>query len=203
MRAPANWYLSALQQVLKASWSPPDPAYRMRHIFEAYERRFPGALAVRRYIDGGAQPFDIVEDFRTAIMPEIGEPLPASRLNETMSAEAMAILQDRRRTQFPNENGVFKSETNALIARLLEQDKAVAGWRAPTLRPEIQGAISACAVDAPWLKENYGIVFDGFDYGAVGAQDVAGLEKARVEDICIVDQDRLRLLAASVAAGRV
>lgn len=199
VRAPANWYLSAVQQALKASWSPPDPEYRMRHIFEAYERRFPGALTVRRYVDGGAEPFDIVEDFRTAIMPEIGEPLPALRLNETMSAEAMVILQDHRRTQFPNENGIFKSETSALIAKLLKQDKALAGWKAPMLRPEMERAISASAVDALRLRENHGIVFDGFDYGAVGAQEAGGLKTARVEDICMVDQDRLRLLAESLA----
>src|SRR5690606_14707056 len=123
-----------------------------------YERdRFPGG--------------DVVADFAARLLPEAGDVLRAvddPKVKPSMSAEAMAIVQDFRRRRHPDRNDRFTRDTGILIKHLAAQEASLGGERRPRLRPGIRDLVDRASVDLLWLRDAFGIGFDGIDYSAIG-----------------------------------
>ncbi len=100
IREPASWYLSLVQQTLKASGSfPPPYPIRFRPSIEAYRDAFKGQMNVVAFESSQLVEDDIITDFIHRFIPELSSVRSSfgNKSNESMSAEAMSILQDYRR----------------------------------------------------------------------------------------------------------
>jgi hypothetical protein len=188
IRDPADFYLSRTQQALK--WSlygtsaVDDPAsfrYRFRQIAETWEQAFPGSVTVRRYASGAQH--DVSDDFSEVLRTILGVDLPRSeaRLNTTLSAEAMVVLQDYRETIGPDENSLLIPGLDRLAAFLAQSAERVPQTR-PTLNSAFAMQIRANhREDAEFIKSRYGV-----DLGlgpAAGVAPLAARPVWRVEDI--------------------
>ncbi len=200
-RRPADWYLSTVQQVLKGSSMLPAPAYRVRHVLDSYEAKFPGAVTVRACEHDQLKDGDIVRDFAAIAAPDALDLLAGHtrRANESLSAEAMSILQEYRARTFPEQDNVFNPQTNSFLQRLIKLDRAAPGFTRPALTPAFEEAVNLGASELGWLLTRYGLRFANIDYGAI-AQTIgpspAGL---RVAEICVIDKGRRLALAGQLA----
>ena len=186
-RRPSERYLSLAQQVLKASHILPPTAYAMRGPLEGWLARYPETVHVRPYSS------DIVADFLGTYAPAAAERIrPGRRPNESMSAEAMALLQEYRLQHHAHEPNHFSAESNDYLARLSAADVATPGLSRPRLLEEVAHAIDRAAVDTLWLREEFGVELPGVDYDHVHYEPVAAPE--RVDQFCHVDSARLAAL---------
>lgn len=143
IRDPADFYLSLVQQRLKATLKPPLPedprgfTYGFRRIAEAWEQGFPGRLIVRPYRTGPDQ--DVVADIGALLRQHMGvspqrTPL---RLNRTLSAEGMRILQDYR-LRFCSDNDNLMTPDAVRLLRFLERSTE----HVPQTRPALKAAVA-------------------------------------------------------------
>ena len=217
VRRPADQYLSTVQQTLKGSHAiRPLSAVRYRTPLEGFAR-VADAIRVVRYDRSDFPGGDIVRDFRETFLPgaELGETPGGGAANASISAEGMAILAGYRRANHRKSRRRFTPDTDRLIAAIRDADAAIGGEVRPRLRPEVAAAIDAASADVLWLRDTYGIVFDGLNYDRVGpasdTEDAApGAAKPRrreVAEICVVDPDRhheltMRTLHGLASSGR-
>lgn len=201
VRRPSDYYLSMAQQRLKASSRlPPAGAVGYRRSLQAamaaadivrvvpYERsRFPGG--------------DIVADFVMRFLPEAAGHIAAvddPKVRASLSAEAMAVVQSFRSARHPGEDDRFTRDTGLLIRRLSEREAELGGQRRPQLLAEVRDRIDRSSVDLLWLRDTFGIVFNGIDYGAIAPGN--GFHPGSVADICLLDPERHAVLAQVEAA---
>jgi hypothetical protein len=196
VRRPSEQYLALAQQRLKASWD----IYPVRAMTYRPQLEAAAAAADRlhvipydrsRFPDG-----DIVADFASRFLPEAEAELRAATnpsQNASMSAEAMDIVQGFRRDRHPDENNRFTRDTGLLRRRLAEREAELGGQQRPQLLPQVRDVVDLSSVDILWLRDTFGIVFNGIDYLAVGARP--GIQAASVTDICVVNPERRAALA--------
>jgi hypothetical protein len=180
-REPAAHYLSMIQQRIKRGHPllVPDGAVDRRivpQIEAAFGRRIIAGNADRDALKQG----DIVADFLArAVEPEVGPVAVASvRRNESISAEAMAILH-RYRTLRQSPRTKINADLQ-LLRHLVDAAERRAGKRnKPKLLPEVAAAIRRGAGDLLWLRERYGLVFSGVDYAAIDDVPAALIRSGR------------------------
>lgn len=163
VRDPADFYLSDAQQCLRSASVPPhieDPAsfrYEFLRAAEMWEQAFPGRLMVRRLPDNSQH--DVVEDFVGLIKRCFGVALPevALRMNPTISAEAMNILDDYRRTFWPRNGGLLTTDTARLVRFLRESAQDISQTK-PVLKKEVAAVIRGNhQADAEVLHSRFGV----------------------------------------------
>ena len=198
LRRPSAYHLSVEQQHLKASgtFQPPAPA-RWRPAIEGFERVFGPGLEVLAYERGRLQGADIRVDFFARFLPQalpLLETLPPSEENRSVSAEAMEILQRYRRLWHPDADHRATADTREITAALRAVDAETGGAK-PRLRPEIARFIDQGSVDLLWLRDRFGITFDGVDYEAIREPDPAEADRfagiSAVRELCPVDPARV------------
>lgn len=204
-REPAAHYLSLIQQKIKRGhplFAPEGAVDRwiVPQIEAAFGRRIIAGNADRDALKQG----DIVADFLSrAVEPHVGPMAVVSiRRNESISAEAMAILDRYRALRQSPRAKVFADLR--LLRRLVDAAERRAGKQnKPKLLPEIAAAIRRGSGDLLWLRERYGLVFSGVDYAAIDDVPAAfDPGRTRIEDIIEVDADwRDALLAEALAEG--
>jgi hypothetical protein len=176
VRDPADYFLSFMQQFLKASDPQPfikDPVswrYRFRRITEMWEQVFPDRLIVRKFPSDTHE--DVVEDFASLLMQHLGVTLPRVTLREntSLSAEGMQILQDYRETFWPDNGGRITPDTARLVRFLAEQAHGIPQTK-PTLKPELAELIRANhKADAEILYASYGVDLGLQNCSATAAQ---------------------------------
>lgn len=165
IRDPADYYLSYTQQMLKSTFDcapagehPGIFRYQFRRIAETWEEIFPGNLIVRKYpscADG-----DVVRDFADILRDKLGVSVPIHdyRVNKSLSAEGMKILQDYR-LQFPDVRGpgILTADAAKLVAFLHGSRESIEQTK-PVLRPEIAEGIRANhREDAEYIYSKYGV----------------------------------------------
>ncbi len=188
VRDPADFYLSRTQNQLKLP-AHPHPAvanpvsfeYRFRRIAENWEQAFPGRLDVRRYPNG--LQGDVLTDFSHVVRGCLGVRLPpaAARLNTTISAEGMVLMEQYRQRVGTDEGGLRFPGLDRLVAFLKRS-----GQRIPQTRPALKSAVaeqirSNHQQDAEYIRVRYGV-----DVGVQCSGSVAPLPARsswRVEDI--------------------
>lgn len=221
VRRPSDQFLSAIQQTLKGSHVIRRPAaVRYRTPLEGFAG-IAGAMHVVRYDRAEFPEGDIVRHFVSAFLPAAAAAIAPGgerSANVTISAEGMAILAGYRRINHRRSRGRFTADTDRLIEAIRAADAAIGGDARPRLLPTVREAVDSASEDVLWLRDTYGIVFDGLDYDRVAAVPppprVVGADGRRrkvrpagVEEICVVDAERrheltMRVMHALAAGER-
>lgn len=188
IRDPADFYLSRTQSILKLPLQrgplvadPVSFRYRFRRIAENWEQVFPGRVIVRCYPRGTRH--DVVEDFSELLRNRLGIKLPRAsiRLNTTVSAEAMVVLQNYRQSVGTDEGGRRIPGLRRLVTFLMRS-----GRHFPQTKPTLNAAVAELIranhrEDAEFISARYGV-----DLGLAHADGGSPLDARsswRVEDI--------------------
>ncbi len=193
VRAPADAYLSTLQQRLKRYAAYPGLFVRDNlAILDSYAEAFGReALSVRPFDRAQMAGGDVVRDF--CAVTDIPADLLTQRPTDakpSISAEAMAALQRLGPLQRSHDAAHLRRQ-KVLRAWVAAADRKVAGFTKPRLTEAAQRAVTAAASEFPALKARYGLDFAE----AAAAEPAPPLDMARVrrvEEICVVDRARLR-----------
>jgi hypothetical protein len=193
VRRPSEHYLSSVQQLLKASHRIPGPnpvAYRPT--IEGYADHVADRMHVVEYDRSDWPDGDIVRHFLTAFVPDANACASATlrEVNESLSAEAMSLLAEYRERVWPDQHNRFTEDTNRVVRALAAGDAEVAGDRVPSLHEHVARTVDQASTDLPWLRETYGIVFDGVDYSAIEPATDHHAPFASVDCMCRVDSGR-------------
>lgn len=208
LRNPADYYLSATLQTLKASGVLKHPRKQgSRSILESYAP-FGATIRLREYNRKTLLNGDVRDDFIDGIAPDLVKTLavrPAER-NETLSAELMEIIQDYRNAYWSNAHNQFNEETNTLLDTLRDAALDEGLYRKPQLRHDLAASLSALDEDMVWLDQTFGFRFRDVDYDTtpVGLAPLEGVYK-RVRDICEFDaaiKERIALAGLSSYTAR-
>ncbi len=203
-REPAVHYGSTLQQSVKNGREfEPVPGGRFQRdaaiVEAAFGQPITACVADRDQLIGGSTLTDFVSRFLTPFAGPVS--LTGDPLNESISAEALAILHRYRRFRYPEVRPGQMPDHHALRT-VLERIEA-ASPRPPSLqlKPGVAQALRRASTDLLWLRDSHGIVFTGVDYKTVDGTPVEfdpGV--ATVEDLFVVDlQRRDQLLARAMA----
>lgn len=163
VRDPADFFLSRTQQHLKTALGPTfveDPVsfrYEFRQAAQAWEQVFPGDLIVRQF--PRLPDHDVIDDFADLLKQHLDVTLPRLpvRMNTTLSAEAMQILQEYRQTFWPESGGFLTPDAARLVRFLAESAKDLPQTR-PVLKKEVAEQIRANhSADADVILARYGV----------------------------------------------
>lgn len=202
IRDPAAYYLSVIQENLKQPIDPPlvpDPLsfrYRFREIADTWAQVFPGRLLVRKFTTDPHH--NVIDDFNAVLRQCLDVSLPRVdvRMNTSLSAEGMQILQDYRET-FRADTVLLTPDVRQLTGFLSQSIHEVPQTR-PVLKTAVAEAIRAnYRADAEAVRSRYGVDL-GLD-GHRSAVAASTRQSYRVEDIVasvdsqIVHQLLLRL----------
>lgn len=190
VRRPSEYYLSGLQQALKGTdrLLPIAPvSYRAQ--IETLAPLATAGLHVIPYDRAGFPDGDIVAHFLQTFCPGAPTRAPAPPVNGTLSAEGMAALHDYRRIFHAGRHNVFTADAKALIQAIEAADAACGDVTRPRLRPETVAAIDQGSPDLLWLRDRFGIAFDGVDYAAIRPMRRTRIP-ADLAEICEIDPAR-------------
>jgi hypothetical protein len=203
IRRPSGYYLSSVQECLKASsrFAPP-AAFAFREPLEICETLFnrkPRVMAFERerLLHGG-----IADDFLGRLLPEsdpVAVQVSSPVRNESLSAESMAILQEHRASRYPDADD-RPTEYSKQLRHLLQKIERNHNFnQRPALMPDVAHYIDHASTDLLWLDKHYAIRFQGIDYDAIrDYPENPYLSCSQVSEICPVDSDRKREIQALV-----
>lgn len=204
LRHPYDHYLSAAQQVLKASFRTKDFAtHRWDEALNSWAKI--GNLTLKEFNRSLFRKSDIVVDFLDTVA---GKPLPEVKpvhVNESMSAEAMVIVQRFRRDQFSNEDNVFNAPTNRLMAALQAVAATMPAEVAPT-KPHLteeakEGVLRANIETVRNLDNSFDFQFsdaDLYDTDIIPTEVDRTDRPSSIEDVISVDPRRVEALYSAV-----
>ncbi len=203
VRRPSAFYLSSVQERLKKSAHirPPAPL-AFRAVAESWSRLLEAPVRLAGFDRSMLKDGDIFRDFCARFLPEVNLPegMTAPRVNETVSAELMTLLQDYRRINHPELGRVETADSNRYRRLICKAEAAEGCAKRPKLRADIAQYIDQGSVDLLWLDETCGIRFDGIDYAAIRVpDDVSFADVKRVTDLCEVDTERMQALQMRAA----
>jgi hypothetical protein len=203
LRGPAEYYVSMMQQQVKASHTVQPPSrfqWRAAACLTRYLETFSAPLVVRSAERPALVQGDVRRDFVQTFLPQIDLGGPITRapiLNESMSAEAMCILQAVRRRGWPDEDGRFAPESNRLVAALNGMREGSPLQSSPELRADIRDAfVRKHAADLRFVEERFGIRFASVadDGGRAEPDPPPGWDSGELCEILEVDPDDVRQL---------
>lgn len=160
VRHPASYYLSYVQQRLKASHLIPHPRrfrYRLKSALSVWGEVF-GNVVVRDFDELADRGGDAVEAF-SEIVGSAGWgslELEATRVNSGLCAEAMVLMQRYRQRFYPGAGNVFKPDSD----RLLEVVSELGGVGSrPRLKEDVKALVSKRhESDVAYLKQEFGVL---------------------------------------------
>jgi hypothetical protein len=172
VRDPAAFYLSLVQQQVRASYliTPPDRfEYPIRPCLTRHSRVFGDRLSVKAFDRSKLRDRCIVRDFLDSFVPEaadVAAEMAVADANESMSAEAMCIMQRVRRHGWPDSNDIFNPDST-VIMRALASTATTVPQTPARLPADLRAAIARrFARDLAWLHERFGLVFEEFSEDA-------------------------------------
>lgn len=146
LRSPASYYLSAIQQRLKASYiylSPNDFKIKLIGNLKRWSNIFGFEhLIVREFNPKMLDDGNVVTDFENIVNGHFNQSITLEKIvaNESISAEGMQILQDYRRKFHPYQDNLFFNDSNKLVAHLLSLYKGGLGSK-PKLKKHVENQI--------------------------------------------------------------
>ncbi len=151
LRHPVDFYLSGVQQGLKASHEFTSPLDFIRDTPGTFRRwsAFPGCDSVtarlfdRSRLTGGSVVTEFNAILRSIIGPDLPE-LPDANKNTSLSAEQMVVLQQYRRDFLADRKGQFVSQSNWIVSFFeeLNQTGSLVGTQ-PTLTDGVRACIAS------------------------------------------------------------
>jgi hypothetical protein len=207
-RRPSEYYLSSMQQKLKASHFLRTPRpLRIRDRIESFRRAFGDVVSLRLYDKDNLRNQDVVSDFIHEYLPEIvpfGGLVPTIRSNEGISAEGMALLQSFRQYNFPKAEGHFNRETNLLIDKIRSISATCDFKTRAELLPEVREFVDHSTLDLIWIRDEYGIEIPDLDYSKISSKRRGPpIDGIRVSDICQVNDLELARLNALLLGANI
>ena len=167
VRRPSEYYLSNVQQGLRASHKlKPVRPIRYRTTIEPYLYHIADKLRVIPFVRNELYGGDIALDFASRFIPDClqdVEACTAGSINETVSAEAMSILQSYRIENHSDRSDIHTTDTATLLDIIREVERSAGLFSRPKLRPEIVKTIDRLSRDVLWLKDTFGISYEGLD----------------------------------------
>ena len=190
VRDPASYYLSWLQQRVKAASRFEPPAAWRDRSFEAVRvwRNTFSELRVRpfdrRLLDGGDAVCDflgVASDFFGGDLRNAG--IEVLTRNESISAEGMVLMHRYRDQFYPEEQNIFKPDSSG-IHSVLQRSKAILPQTTPRLRYEVaQMVLRNHAIELEALWDDYGIDFRPDPAAGDGCATVEGARLADLADV--------------------
>ena len=204
VRRPSSWYLSAVQQHLRASHEiKPPRMIRLAAALDQFAQDFgEERVHVRAFDRASLAGGDIAEDFVTAFLAGHGVGMAALTRppidNETLSAEGFDLVRRWRQAFHPEEANRYFPASNALN-RILAVVEARVGPPKPAIDPELGEVIDYCRDDLLVLRDRHGLVLPGYDYARVERGDLSRLphEPPPIERIVQIDRE----VQARIAEG--
>ena len=202
VRRPSEYYLSSVQQNLKASHDIKSiRPLRYRAAIEPYLTTIADKTHVVPFAREALYRQDIAADFARRFLPECLPEVEAAAvgsINETVSAEAMSVLQSYRLHNHSDRDDIRTIDTGALLELLRKAERDAGVFTRPKLKTEVAEAIDAMSRDELiWLEDAFGVVFDGLDVSRLSPPGRRRFKPQTVENICEIDQekrDRLLML---------
>ncbi|MCR8549866.1 hypothetical protein M4578_18715 [Salipiger sp. P9] len=205
LRGPASYFLSAVQQDLKKRPEFVLPsASRFRDALEPWAEKGPGRIALRRFARDALAEGDVVTDFIAQYLP-MTDPAAYRRVaddeNETVSAEAMEVLQQYFRGQIKAPHRHYDRRPQRYKWLVRHADAAVPGQAKPRLLPGLREVIEARCTDLDWLADRFGLRFPEIGQPAMPREEAERAHAALrdVADICTVDAGRKQALLDEIA----
>lgn len=199
VRHPATFYVSWMQQLVKASHEirPPGAfAFQAKASLTRYAESFDGRVTVRSSHRETLLRGSIVHDFLTMhldIDDVLARTITVTDVNESMSGEAMCIMQRLRRHGWPEENGHFSpvsTHVEDTLHRIRDRSRQVPA----RLKPDIHAAMTLRHQGyLEWLASEHGIHFEGHDLPATTSvvAEPDGWMSNDLQDILAVDDASL------------
>ncbi|MHA7867678.1 MAG: hypothetical protein ACX93U_09310 [Salipiger thiooxidans] len=205
LRAPACYFLSAVQQDLKKrpEFGLPS-ASRFRDVLEPWAAKGPGEVICRRYAREALTGGDVVTDFITHFLP-MTDPEAFDRCrdeeNKTVSPEAMEILQQYFRGTQKSPHRHYDRRPQRFKWLVRTADAAVPGQSKPVLRDGLREVIEARCTDLDWLAETHGITFPEIGAATMPRDEAERRHAALrdVRDLCTVDSARKKAVLDEIA----
>lgn len=202
VRHPSTHWLSVSQQKVKASHriTPPGTYHNaLSTHLKTFLTEFDGSVSARAFDPLVLEDRCIVADFlhhHVAGGEGLRQVVTVHNENESMSAEAMCILQALRRHAFADTSDVFAPESDEALAVLRSLEAAEPGT-APVLHPGLQDVLTANhQAELDWLRNTFDMSFpsamargDGEGPGRAPSADV--LESTDLRQILLVDPEKL------------
>jgi len=202
LRDPATFALSYAQQDVKKrpEFRRLSPA-RYRDVLEPYNVAGPGPLQVARFGPDALKDGDAVADFFSRLLPDVPPEMLVRATyeeNTSISAEAMALLQEVFRDTRPLPKGV-RGDKKALRKQLVACDRHVPGGTRPALHPGLKAVFENRCTDLDWLEATFNLQFPGIDQGAMPRESAEAryADIKNVADLCPVDASRKAALWAA------
>lgn len=160
LRNPSDYYLSLVQQKVKAAHKIPSPfEFKTNYCnsIDTWRKFFGESVCVREFDRGKMVNSDVLQDFSVIASEFFGECilLKGKSTNESVSAEGMVILQEFRKKFFLDKEDCFFKESNFLLKRIKEIECDYSGTK-PKLKDGYMELI---------LKNNFKDVSDLKKYG--------------------------------------
>lgn len=198
LRSPAAYELSWIQQNLKQvrTWTP-GARDHLKTIIQPIMEHWHGELSLNLFDTHTMIAGDIVPDFMAKYCPEVDLATldrKTKRVNTSMSAEAMALLQDLRAGRI-----AWTRDPMALILEIRRMDQRIPEPNKPRLTSQAErNFINWRAPDLFWLRERHGLVFSDINYAEIAPEAANGraLYFDAIEQICTVNAERKAELLA-------
>ena len=205
VRSPSEYYLSSVQQGLRASHEiKPIRAISYRATIEPYLKSIGDKVSVIPFVRDELYGRDIALDFASRFIPDCMKDVESSAAgstNETVSAEAMSILQSYRNQNHSDRADIHTADTSILIDFIRDVERSSGLYSRPKLKPEIIATLDRLSRDMLWLKDTFGISHVGFDEEELDqAERPTPIQPRTVDEICEVDldkRDRLLMLVVN------
>lgn len=169
VREPASFYLSAVQQRLKASssFAPPQTfRYPFEDAVNRWSHHFPEELEVRPFAKEAFPRGCVIRDFLGVASAYFAVELnpddfSVGLANQSVSAEGMIFLQQYRRQIYPDQDNIVTSDSYPLV-RLLEASREELEQTPPTLKPYFSKIVRQNHREGlRRLKTEYGVELPG------------------------------------------
>jgi hypothetical protein len=200
IRKPSETFASSLWQALYSRGVIAANPIHFRSQLESWRRGFGDRLRVVPFDRARFHGHDVVSDFAHRFVPEIGDDVQLATgeaVNASSSAEIMAVVADivgnARRDGIADPRlapGAVEPVLRDLAAQL------AVGTGRPKLLAHVASYIDHASGEVTWLRDTFGLRFDGIDYDAAGKVAKLPLpEHPGVSDFFEVDQKARAALA--------
>lgn len=191
-RSPAQFYMSQVQQVLKAAHKIANPVPQVyRAPLEAWEG-LTDDIRVVAYAREQLHGADITRDFLHRISPDLDTVLRDRHIrdsNQSISAEGMDILHKYRLYAHEQKEGVFTPDTRKLLKLIGDAEGRIGGFTKPVAHASLREYLTRSSVDLLWLRDRHGVRFEGIDYDSVDGGLTPPEPPRSISDICAFDPD--------------
>ncbi|WP_428678123.1 hypothetical protein [Reyranella sp.] len=162
LREPVSYYLSLQQQIVKASAqiiSPFNSSSAMKGGVERYQAVFGSAFSAHDVSRSSLVKNCVAQDFRTRYLRDVKEDAFVTvTKNESLSAEAMCILQALHQNGFTGPDNVFTDAKHEIMKELRKAQRKLAIVGKPSLKSDIEAGLSSKFRDeVQWVNDATGL----------------------------------------------